>query len=83
MIQPVYDFRSDNVAGVAPELMEALQAANLGTAAPYGDDDYTRAMQRRFSELFERPVTVFPMSTGTGANGVALAALACAYGSVL
>jgi threonine aldolase len=83
MIQPVYDFRSDNVAGVAPELMEALQAANLGTAAPYGDDDYTRAMQRRFSELFERPVTVFPMSTGTGANGVALAALASAYGSVL
>ena len=83
MSQPVYDFRSDNVAGVTPELMEALQAANRGTAAPYGDDDHTRAMQRRFSAVFERPVTVFPMSTGTGTNGVALAALANAYGSVL
>ncbi|HSQ69934.1 MAG TPA: beta-eliminating lyase-related protein, partial [Steroidobacteraceae bacterium] len=72
MTQPVYDFRSDNVAGVTAELMEALQVANRGTAAPYGDDDYTRAMQRRFAEVFERPVTVFPMSTGTGTNGVAL-----------
>ncbi|HSQ70526.1 MAG TPA: beta-eliminating lyase-related protein, partial [Steroidobacteraceae bacterium] len=59
------------------------QVANRGTAAPYGDDDCTRAMQRRCAEVFERPVTVFPMSTGTGTNGVALAALASAYGSVL
>ena len=30
----VYDFRSDNVGGVAPELLEALLDANCGTAAP-------------------------------------------------
>jgi hypothetical protein len=40
----VYDFRSDNVGGAAPEILDALVAANAGTAAPYGDDDYTRRM---------------------------------------
>jgi threonine aldolase len=77
-----YDFRSDNVGGAAPEILEALVAAASGTAAPYGDDDYTRAMNERFAALFERPVQVFPLSSGTGSNSVALAALANAYGSI-
>jgi threonine aldolase len=82
MPDPVYDFRSDNVGGAAPELLEALIAAGDGTAAPYGDDDFTRRMVQRFSATFERPVQVFPVATGTGANSVALAALANAYGAI-
>ena len=82
MPDPVYDFRSDNVGGAAPELLEALVAAGDGTAAPYGDDDFTRRMVQRFSATFERPVQVFPVATGTGANSVALAALANAYGAI-
>jgi len=77
-----YDFRSDNVGGAAPEILEAIAAANAGTAAPYGDDDYTRRMQERFAALFERPVRVFPVSSGTGSNSVALAALANPYGAI-
>ena len=70
----VYDFRSDNVGGVAPELLEALQAANRGTAAPYGDDDFTHAMTTRFRHAFEHDgLLAFPLATGTGANAVALA----------
>ena len=42
MGETIYDFRSDNIDGAAPELLEALVAANVGTAAPYGDDDWTR-----------------------------------------
>ena len=82
MSDAVYDFRSDNVGGVAPELLEALAAANKGAAAPYGDDDFTRAMTARFCATFERDLHAFPLSTGTGANCVALAALANAYGAV-
>jgi threonine aldolase len=82
MPEPVFDFRSDNVGGAAPELLEALMAAGDGTAAPYGDDDYTRRMVQRFSATFERPVQVFPVATGTGANSMALAALANAYGAI-
>jgi threonine aldolase len=79
----VYDFRSDNVGGVAPELLEALQAANRGTAAPYGDDDFTHAMTARFRQAFEHDgLLAFPLATGTGANAVALAALANPYGAI-
>ena len=82
MNAPVYDFRSDNVGGAAPELLEAIVVANAGTASPYGDDDYTRAMNAGFASLFGRKLGVFPLSSGTGSNSVALAALANAYGSI-
>jgi len=82
MTEPRYDFRSDNVGGAAPEILEALVTAAAGTAAPYGDDDYTRRMNARFAALFERPVQVFPLSSGTGSNAVALAALANPYGAI-
>ncbi len=77
-----YDFRSDNVGGVAPEILEALVAASRGTSAPYGDDDYTRAMNAGFSRLFERPVQAWPLASGTGSNSVALSALANRYGAI-
>jgi len=82
MTEPRYDFRSDNVGGAAPEILEAVVAAASGTAAPYGDDDYTRSMNRQFAALFEREVQVFPLSSGTGSNSVALASLANRYGAI-
>ena len=83
MSAEVYDFRSDNVGGVAPELLEALVAANHGAAAPYGDDEFTRAMTARFRSAFEHDrLAAFPLSTGTGANAVALAGLANPYGAI-
>jgi threonine aldolase len=83
MSPEVYDFRSDNVGGVAPELLEALLAANRGTAAPYGDDDFTHAMTARFRHAFEHDeLLAFPLATGTGANAVALAGLANPYGAI-
>jgi threonine aldolase len=76
------NFRSDNVATVAPEILRALQAANHGPAASYGDDDYSTALNRRFSELFETEVTVFPVSTGTAANALSLASCARPWGAI-
>jgi threonine aldolase len=82
MTETRYDFRSDNVGGAAPEILEALGASNAGTAAPYGDDDYTRDMNAGFSRLFERTVQAFPLASGTGSNSVALASLANRYGAI-
>jgi threonine aldolase len=82
MSDTVYDFRSDNVGGAAPELLEAMVAANSGTASPYGDDDHTRRMAARFRDVFECDLTVLPIATGTGANCIGLAALANDYGAV-
>ena len=76
------NFRSDNVATVAPEIMRALDAVNHGPAAAYGDDEYSASLNRKFSELFETDVTVFPVSTGTAANALSLATCARPYGAI-
>jgi threonine aldolase len=82
MSETIYDFRSDNVGAAAPELIEALVAANVGTAGPYGDDDWTRRLVERAGAVFERPVRVFPLACGTGSNSIALAATANPFGAV-
>jgi len=41
--RPQIDFRSDNTGRVAPQLLEALAAANRGTALGYGGDEWTAA----------------------------------------
>jgi threonine aldolase len=82
MANPLYDFRSDNVGGAAPEILEAIVSANAGTASPYGDDDHTRRMNARFADVFERDLQVFPLSSGTGSNSIGLAVLANPYGAI-
>jgi threonine aldolase len=77
-----FSFPSDNVATVAPEIMRALEAANHGLAAAYGDDEYSALLNGKFSELFETDVTVFPVSTGTAANALSLATCARPYGAI-
>src|ERR1700746_2260177 len=77
-----YSFRSDNVATVAPEILRALEAANHGLAAAYGDDETSVLLNRKFSELFETAVTIFPVSTGTAANALSLATCARPYGGI-
>src|SRR5215467_15276276 len=76
------DFRSDNTGRAAPEILEALVRSNHGTALGYGGDDWTTALQQRFSELFETAVRVFPVATGTAANALALAAVGPSWGIV-
>ncbi len=76
------NFSSDNVTGVAPEIMAALAAANAGAAASYGADAITERLTRRFSEVFERDVAVFPVATGTAANALALSCLTPPWGVV-
>lgn len=76
------DFTSDNASGVAPEILDALSRANGGYAASYGADEITRRLEQRFSEVFEKEVTVFPVTTGTAANALALSALTPGYGAV-
>lgn len=75
-------FLSDNTASAAPQVLEALIAANHGPARAYGNDEWTRRLQAAFDRLFEREVRVFPVATGTAANSLALATLVPPYGAV-
>jgi threonine aldolase len=77
------DFASDNAAGVAPPILDAMVRANAGHAIGYGDDAVTRRLEKRLSELFEREVAVFLVTTGTAANALALAHLTPPWGAVL
>ena len=77
------NFASDNWAGAALQIIEALgrQANHYGGA--YGTSDTDARVEKRFCEIFERDVAVFPVGTGTAANGLALAAASRPGGIVL
>jgi threonine aldolase len=68
-------FASDNQAGVHPEVIAAIAAANQGHAAAYGADPWTARMQERFREHFGPSAQAFPVFNGTGANVLCVSAL--------
>ena len=76
------NFTSDNAAGVAPAILDALVAASAGTAAAYGADAFTTRAQAALDEVFERKVASFLVSTGTAANALALGALTPPWSAV-
>ncbi len=76
------NFASDNTAGVSPEILEALCAANDECAMPYGNDAMTEKVQNRFNDLFDCETHVLLVPTGTAANAIALAALSPPHGSI-
>jgi len=78
------ELRSDNAAGVAPEIVEAIVAANIGSALAYGDDAWTARLRGIVREVFEHPTAeVFPVVSGTAANSLSLSALCPPWGAVL
>lgn len=80
--EELIDFRSDNTGAAAPEVVAAVAEANSGTAAGYGMDRWSSELHRRFSELFQMEASVYPVATGTAANGLSLAALSPPWGAV-
>ena len=76
------NFASDNTAPVAPEVMAAILAASRGPAASYGGDAETERVGRLAREVFETELEFVPVSTGTAANGLALASIAPPYGAI-
>ena len=75
-------FFSDNAAAAHPKVIEAIAASNrLDTA--YDGDEWSRRLDGAFSQLFEREVRAFWVSTGTAANCLALAALCPPYRGIL
>lgn len=80
---PASSFASDNAAGVSPQVMDALVAANTGPALAYGDDRWTGQAVSELRDLFGAPVEVVWCWGGTGANVVGLATLLQGWQSVI
>ncbi len=77
------NFASDNVYGVHPRILNAFTEANAGTAPSYAGDDYSKKSEDKLSEIFEKDVRAFLVTSGTAANGLALSALTPPYGAVI
>ena len=75
-------FFSDNAASVHPAVRDALISANQVDTA-YDGDALSRALDARFSALFETNVVALWVATGTAANALALAAMCPPYRGVL
>ena len=75
-------FTSDNQAPVAPQIMAAILKANAGRAPSYGADAITARLQPLFAKCFETDLRVFPVTTGTAANALALAMLTPPWGTI-
>lgn len=76
-------FASDNYAGVHPEVLKALLAANGGHQIAYGDDVYTEHLQSVMAAHFGTGVEVFPVFNGTGANVLSLQSMLPRWGAVI
>ncbi len=81
---PEASFASDNAAGVAPEVMEALAAANAGPALAYGDDPWTAGATAALRDVVGvADAEVLLCWGGTGANVVGLATVVQPWQSII
>ena len=75
-------FASDNVTGACPEVLDAILKANDGDRTPYGNDEISKSLQDKFSDIFEKDVVVFPTASGTAANALALSTMTPSFGNI-
>lgn len=76
------NFCSDNVAGAAPEILAAIERANQGPSAAYGDDELSVRVAKKVADVFERETDVFFVTTGTAANALSLSVMTPPYGEI-
>ena len=76
------NFRSDNEAPVHPDIMQALVDANQGFSESYGYDELGEQLTAHFQQIFGCWCEVLPLTTGTAANGIAMALTTPPYGAV-
>jgi threonine aldolase len=82
-MKPARSFASDNNAGVHPEILRAIAAANQGHTVGYGDDPYTEVAIRKFKQHFGADIEVFIVFNGTAANCLSLKSLTSTYHAVI
>lgn len=83
MSQTWRGFASDNYAGIHPEVLSAIAAANDGHDVAYGDDRATAHLRDLVRDTFGADAQVFPVFNGTGANVVALQSMTRSWEAVV
>jgi threonine aldolase len=76
-------FASDNNSGIHPNILKAIEIANVGHAHGYGDDIYTEEATQLFRNEFGSETEVFFALTGTGANILSIQSLCHSFHAIL
>lgn len=76
-------FASDNYAGVHPDMLTAIAAANGGHQVSYGQDVYSNHLQNVFRSHFGPEANAYCVFNGTGANVVALQSMTQRWEAVI
>ncbi|MFL5468062.1 MAG: threonine aldolase family protein [Gemmatimonadaceae bacterium] len=76
-------FASDNWAGVHPEVLAAMAAANVGHVPSYGADPYTREAEDRIRAALGEDAEVFLVFSGTAANVLCLGSMVRSHQGVI
>lgn len=76
-------FASDNNAGVHPEILKAIKAANEGHVVAYGNDPITARAIKQFQKHFGNDIAVYFVFGGTGANVLGLKAILNSYQTIV
>jgi threonine aldolase len=76
-------FASDNNAGIHPEVLGALAAANEGHVRSYGHDAYTERAEAVFRQHFGEEARVWFVFNGTAANVLGLQAVTQPFHAVI
>jgi threonine aldolase len=76
-------FASDNWAGVHPEVLEAMAAANVGHVPSYGADHYTLDAIDRIATEVGEDSEVFLVFSGTAANVLCLQSMVQSHQAVI
>jgi threonine aldolase len=77
------DFRSDNIAPPSQAIIDNVLTRSKAGHDPYGTDTIGTLLTDKIEMLFEHPVDVFPVLTGTAANALVLSHVARTFGTVL
>jgi threonine aldolase len=76
------NFSSDHVAPACDAILSAVNKANEGFVTSYGGDDLTAKLQSMASDVFEKQVAIFPVTSGTAANALALSQIVPPFGAI-
>lgn len=76
-------FASDNAAGVHPDILESICAANEGSALAYGNNVYTERAADKVKAHFGKNAEAFFVYNGTAANVLCIAACTSPFNSVV
>jgi len=82
-VTPGCQFASDNTSPMCPAAWDAVQRANAGCEASYGNDPWTARACDLIRQMFDGPAEVFFVFNGTAANSLALAAMCQSYHAIL